>query len=443
MVIDEYKSTNLIKQIYPIFSMKILFVSEYFPPKIMGGGEINLHLLVKALAKNKNEVSVLTSHHPGLKIFEETDGIKVYRTLKTGDTPNGIINNFRRSWSFPKSIAKEAQALLKKQQFDLIHFIGTSIIAAPKIKSFCRKRKISLFATIESYPALCPKGDRIYCGKKECRYQCTGLRFLHCQSQSPEIGKMKNKFYLRYNLPLLLYIYNYHRLLNRALKHCTLIAISRYMQELLLKNNCYSHIIPNALNIKAFSSPAAENKTGKPIKVIYLGALIKSKGPQILLEAVKGLDCRCELYGEGILKESLQKFIQKNKLNAVINNLVPYDKIPQVYASSDIVVFPSLWPEPFGRISIEAMAASKPVIGSEIGGIRETIEPGTGILVKPGSVEELHLALKQLLESRSNREKIGRCGLDAVQKYQEKKIIARLIKLYRLQVNQQREEQTQ
>ncbi len=57
--------------------MKILFVSEYFPPKIMGGGEINLHLLAKALVKNKNEVSVLTSDHPGLKRFEEIGEIEV------------------------------------------------------------------------------------------------------------------------------------------------------------------------------------------------------------------------------------------------------------------------------------------------------------------------------------------------------------------------------
>ena len=55
--------------------MKVLFVSEYYPPKIMGGGEINLELLATALTKKGVEVLVLTSRHPGLKRVEKQERV--------------------------------------------------------------------------------------------------------------------------------------------------------------------------------------------------------------------------------------------------------------------------------------------------------------------------------------------------------------------------------
>ena len=189
MVHKYYKPANF-KNI-----MKILFISEYFPPKIMGGGEINLSLLAKSLAKSGVNVSILTSHHQGLKRFEEQEGVKIYRLLNTGDNPEGILNNFKRSYSYPRSIIKQVKRISQKKTFDAIHLTGSSIISAKKLKIL----KIPLFATIESYPSLCPKGDRIYHNKTECKQKCTFPKFIFCQLRSTEIGKMKNRWFLKYN----------------------------------------------------------------------------------------------------------------------------------------------------------------------------------------------------------------------------------------------------
>ena len=396
-----------------IEKMKLLFISEYFPPKIMGGGEINLFLLAKALIKQGVEVTVLTSYHPGLKKYEVMEGIKVIRKLKTGQQPHGIINNLKRSFIFPNSVVKETRKLAKK--YDLIHFIGTSIIAAPKIKH-------NLFATIESYPCLCPKGDRIFHGKKECKIRCSLSKFLACQFNSNEIGKMKNKFYLKYNPLFLLYVYSYHKKLNKSLKYCRLIAISKYLQKVLLQHQQPSKVLPNIIEMTKLPK-----QTNKIPKVVYLGALIRSKGPHLLLQAIKGLNCTCELYGEGNLKAQLLKTIKKHQLNATIHQPVPYKKVPNIYARADIVVFPSVWPEPFGRISIEAMAMGKPVIGNAIGSIRETIQ-GTGILTN--SVSEMRKALKELIRQPKLRAQLGKAGEKTAQQYQGDKITSKLIEIY-------------
>lgn len=403
--------------------MNILFIAEYFPPIIKGGGEINLFLLAKALVKRKITVHVLTSSHKRLKRFEEVEGIKIYRRLKTGSTPNSFFGNLKRSFIFPKSIVEETTKLNKEVNVDRIHFIGSSIISAPRLK----KLRIPLIATIESYIALCPKGDRVYYEKRQPKGIVPFSTFFWAQLKSSEIGKMKNKFYLRYNPVFLFYTYKRYRKLNKALYYCKLIAISKYMQDLLAQHNLQSTVIPNAFEIEKFYSK--KQKPGK-IKISYFGSFTKFKGPHILLQAIKGINCRCDLYGEGIMKDELQNIINKHNLDAEIHPYIPYDKVPDLYAETDIVVFPSLWPEPFGRIAIEAMAAGKPVIGSAVGAIKETIE--AGILVKPGNINNLREAIKQLIKNEKLRRSLGQKGRKIAQeKYSEQAVIPKLINLYK------------
>ena len=380
--------------------MKVLFISEYYPPLVMGGGEINLKQVAEALAKSKMDISVLTSGGNGLKIEETVRGVKIYRNLKTGEKPQGIINNLKRSLVFPSSIVRETIKLQRKHKFDRIHFMGTSIIAAKEL----RKLKVPLFATIESYPALCPKGDRMYCGEKECKQVCSWSKFIFCQLHSSEIGKTRNSWYLKYNPLSWRYIYNSYKKLNHSLKYCRLIAISEYVQKVLLQHKHQSVVIPNIIDFEMFKQikskwkvkPFSQRTKSNKIKIIYLGSLTKYKGPQVLIKAINGIDCRCDLYGEGPLKEELEEMIKRKRLDAKIHAPVPYEKIPEIYAQADLVIFPSIWPEPFGRIAIEAMAAGKPVIGSEIGGIKDTIGKGAGLYFSSGKALELNQILQKI-----------------------------------------------
>lgn len=418
---------------------KILFVSEYYPPKIMGGGEINLSLLAKSLAKRGFSVSVLTSFHPGLKKYEEAGKVKIYRRLKTGNSPSGLLSNMKRSIILPESIINEVEKLHeeksnKKEKFDIIHLTGISVIAASKLK----RLKVPLFATIESYPSLCPKGDRFYCGNIECKYVCSFRKFLYCQEKSSEIGKTKNKWYLKYNPLFLTYIYKFYRKINKSLKHCNLIAISQYVQKVLLQHGVKSVVIPNAIDENQFSTNIRKKTDKKKLHITYLGSLTKYKGPQILLHALKKINpqknfnYQCDLYGDGPLKAELNRIIMQNNLNTKIHLPVPYEKVPQIYANSDVIIFPSLWPEPFGRIAIEAMAAGKVVIGSTVGGIKETINRDSGILVAPGKVNELYDALfKVKARAAESRRSSKDNGKDYIKNnYSEKVVLKELIKFY-------------
>jgi glycosyltransferase involved in cell wall biosynthesis len=82
----------------------------------------------------------------------------------------------------------------------------------------------------------------------------------------------------------------------------------------------------------------------------------------------------------------------------------------------DVVVVPSLRPDPLPGIVLEAMALARPVVASRIGGIPEMVDDGiTGLLVDPGDAEALAAALARLVEAPERRRDMGRAGRAVVE----------------------------
>lgn len=89
-----------------------------------------------------------------------------------------------------------------------------------------------------------------------------------------------------------------------------------------------------------------------------------------------------------------------------------------VWDAADVVVVPSIEPEPFGRVAIEAMAFSKPVVAAAHGGLKEIVEDGvTGCLVPPRDAAALAAALTKLVASQDLRERMGQAGLRRQQEF--------------------------
>jgi glycosyltransferase involved in cell wall biosynthesis len=77
----------------------------------------------------------------------------------------------------------------------------------------------------------------------------------------------------------------------------------------------------------------------------------------------------------------------------------------------DLLVAPSLYPEPFGRVSVEAQAAGVPVVCSTAGGLPETLLSGvTGFLVPPADSVALADAVLRLVRDRDLRREMGNAG---------------------------------
>ncbi len=91
---------------------------------------------------------------------------------------------------------------------------------------------------------------------------------------------------------------------------------------------------------------------------------------------------------------------------------------PQVLAALDIVVMPSIRPEPFGMVAIEAMASERPVIATRHGGPLETVQDGvTGYLVDYVNPTEMTQALLRLTDDAPLRRRMGHQGRQRVQRF--------------------------
>lgn len=131
--------------------------------------------------------------------------------------------------------------------------------------------------------------------------------------------------------------------------------------------------------------------------ILMPGRITRWKGQEVLLRALSRLPHRnffCVLLGDDAghpnYRKELEDFIVKLGLgtNARIAPNTPY--MADAYMLSHLVVAPSIEPEAFGRIPVEAQAMGKPIIATDHGGFRETIINGeTGWLVPPGDVDAL------------------------------------------------------
>ena len=414
--------------------MKILLVSEYFPPKIFGGGEISAALLAKNLSREGIEVSVLTSHFNGLEKFEVKDGVKIYRRLKTGENPNSFFSNFKRAFLFPYSTKRELIKLNKKENFDIIHCMNiNSIIGAAKAKKEIKK---PIIAHVNSPVLFCPIGTLMK-GKKNCKEKCSFFNFLGCFFKEGKISKIQNK-YLQYNPLFAFYVYfRFKRRKSFLRKVDFFLPISNFMKNLLIRGGIPREkiaVVPNPVELEKFLK--LESKWHKPVKILYLGNYEKFKGPQILLQGLKEikLEYEANFYGSGSLEKWMKNFVKENNLSGKIkiNRKVSYDEIPRLYQEHDILVFPSLIGEAFGRIVIEAMAAGNPVIASRIGGVVDIVgDRKTGFLVEAGNVDELRNAIIKLIDKPELREKMGAEGrIVAKERYVGKRIAGKVIKVY-------------
>ena len=133
------------------------------------------------------------------------------------------------------------------------------------------------------------------------------------------------------------------------------------------------------------------------------GRLSPWKGQHVLIEAVARLPgvhvaiIGDALFGEKDYVESLHALVKKNELSDRVQFLGFRRDIPRLMRSVDIIAHTATAPEPFGRVIVEGMLASRPVIATRAGGAMEILRDGeTGILVTPGNAEELQKAIIRL-----------------------------------------------
>lgn len=148
-------------------------------------------------------------------------------------------------------------------------------------------------------------------------------------------------------------------------------------------------------------------------RLILLPArLTKIKGHEVLIDAIHQLnrsDIFCLFVGEGdeAYQKRLELLIEKKGLKHQIRIAGHCSDMQAAYFVSELVVLPSIKPESFGRVCVEAMAMGSITIASNIGGSAETmIDQKTGFLVPPNDPYALSESLQKALDLRLDEKKL-------------------------------------
>lgn len=197
-------------------------------------------------------------------------------------------------------------------------------------------------------------------------------------------------------------------------------------------------IIPNGIQVDSFANakPFPHLQDGK-INLLFLGRLEKRKGLKYLLSAYSKLkwdwpNLRLLVVGPGKPDaDSYRIMSERNLQDVVFTGPVSEEDKARYYKSADIYCSPATGRESFGIVLLEAMAAGRPVIASDIEGYSSVITHGKeGLLVPPKNDVELADAIAKLLNNHDLRMKLADNGRQRAEEFRWERVAANVIDYY-------------
>jgi len=376
--------------------MRLLVISNLYPPHIIGGYEIACQDFCEGLARLGHQIEIMTSNYglsnrSNLPDSPGANGGQVIKRLLNFNDSQKAKDRFLKKWLGIKSV-----------YFDLINFLVT-------FYEILRFKPDVVYIWNLAFVSLSPIIGAVILKKKivfhlEDYWLGAALRFN--QNRNQGVIEETLKFILNF-------------LLRRTIVKTPFIALSEYIQKYYLNQGMRGRnsVIYNGLSELLFirnPQPVTRN----PKTLLYGGRLIFDKGVHLILEAMnilqnEGLtDVSLDLVGAGeedylhYLKNLIQKYGLEKRVNFL--GLKTHEETMALYPIYSIIVVPSVWEEPFGLMVIEAMARGCVPIVSNSGALPEIVKDGkSGLVFRKGEVSDLAEKIKQLLVNQSVLEQLG------------------------------------
>ena len=170
--------------------------------------------------------------------------------------------------------------------------------------------------------------------------------------------------------------------------------------------------------------------------VLFAGRHVDYKGVDVLLRALVGSTARAIIVGDGPRREAWQRLSRELGVDARVTFVgeVTDEELHRLMHACAALVLPSITPaEAFGYVQLEAMAAAKPVISTDVpSGVSWVNQHGvTGLVVRAGDADELRTAIDALIADPSRRATLGAAGRARVEaEFTIERLRERLRELY-------------
>jgi len=399
-------------------AMRILMVTDFYPP-LVGGVEVVVSALARGLSRRGHEVSVATIGTNGAAPLSVDDGIRIHRIQLTAARVDALFTQ-RRPWAPPVPDPEAVAALRRIVRDERPHVVHGHDWLARSFIPLKRGARAAFVMSLHYYTSTCAKKSLMYRGEP-----CAGPGLLKClQCAGDHYGRARGAVVTLGNFAF--------AAAERAVVDTFLPVSEATAAGNALGPGAPYEVIPNFLLPPA---PLGDRERSllselpeEPF-VLFVGDLRREKGIEVLLEAYGGLVESPPLVLIGKVWDESPRRLPEN---VRLFREWPNSAVREAQRRSLALVLPSLWPEPFGMVVLEALAAGRPVIGSRIGGIADLVQhERNGVLVEPGNVGALRVALERVGSDAQLRARLGREAVRASSAYSEAAVVPRVEAAYR------------
>lgn len=369
--------------------MRILFISNLFPPGISGGYEIECRQVADSLFARGHEVHILTTRDLCPVLFQEEVSYSVTRTLMILQSFDSLIVSAKRlrKHFVEKHNRTITRQLINQFQPDLVFFWSSLRIGLGPAKA----------SQDMHVPVVWRIGDE------------------NLKGYVPSVFKFSLKDMYRGFRDQ--YLFSGFTLKNVDFSHA--ICISQMTKDNLMKGGVpveKAIVIYKGIVIDYFPVKKHLGEISHPVRLLYVGRIHPEKGLESLLEALRllkqntTLSITLTIVGVGAehYEEKLKQFVKEANLSVDFHGFVSYSHLGLIYRSHDLFVFPSICPEGQGSTYLEAMASGIPVISTDKGGQGELLEDGVNALIfPPQDASILASKINQLVEDATLRKKLA------------------------------------
>jgi glycogen synthase len=404
--------------------MRILFLTNYYPPYARGGYELWCQEVAEALTQRGHQVCVVTTkpdnNHPQSNEYN----VWVQRVLWPEVESSLTQTTLRLLKDRPRLESENLQQLHK-----LVMEFKPEVALVWGMWNLPR----SLPAMLER---LLPESVAYYI----CDYWLTLPNAYIQRWQAPaskSVTQLPKRLLGKYFLAEL----SKETPIQLELEHP--ICVSQALRETLVEAGIkvsHAQVIYGGVKSETFleSGDKRREQSSKHLNLLYIGRLEPEKGVHTAINAIAHLakegisSLTLDIYGQGDppYEAGLRTIVHKNNLDHLIafHGTISHQQVPQVLWQHDVLIFPSEWQEPFARTVLEAMAAGLVVVGTITGGTGEIlIENKTGLTFSAGDAEQLASQIQHLAQNPRLRNTLAAAGQRCVnENYTFSRMVAQL-----------------
>lgn len=385
-----------------------------------GGAQVSTIELLREVKKKLSSIEVVVCRDAQSDFLKDLTGLGLPITKIPYETVAGYPLMIPRSIS---NSVKEAQ---------IIWITDEAYLAAPSFKLI---KNIPIVAHLRSYALICHWWGASCGFRQTCSEPCNLFHMINCkQAWNQELQRLgllsRERAWMYQMLDYATGPYDFLRWPLRNSERVIssidgFISVSKATREIHQRNSTSISRKPIEVvyNVAAVPDDRFRNTPQDPTSsrggaiLCYVdptGRGSIAKGPHVYLQAVQILQAK------GLISEARVIGCKDSWVEAYARRLgirektefygkLPRKQVIDLIQSSSIVVVPSVWPEPFGRVALEANCLGVPVVASRIGGLPEVVlENRTGMLATPGSPSDFAQKIQNTLVGSFPREYISR-----------------------------------